>query len=122
MVSLAHHHQQTCLVANPSEDEMKDLIDKAHIHILPSFNNTGIKLKLLNALANGRHCLVNLAAVEGSGLEGYCHLATDAQSFADRLTKLFETPFTDDEINKRKELLQRDFNNELNADRLIQFL
>ena len=49
----------TCLVANPSEMEMQDMIAKAQINILPSFNNTGIQIKLLNALFNGRHCLVN---------------------------------------------------------------
>lgn len=119
---LAHRQQNTCLVADPSEAEMADLVDKAHVHILPSFNNTGVKLKLLNALANGRHCLVNAAAVAGSGLEGYCHIAVDASSFADQLTSLYDTPFTEEEIQKRKELLQREFNNEVNADRLMQFL
>ena len=67
--ALAHPHEHTCLVANPSEKEMQDMIAKAQINILPSFNNTGIKLKLLNALYSGRHCLVNKAGVEGPGLK-----------------------------------------------------
>ena len=52
-----------CLLANPAEDEMRDLLAKAQINVLPSFNETGIKLKLLNSLYNGRHCVVNDAAV-----------------------------------------------------------
>src|SRR3989442_10397132 len=43
---LAHFHCHTCLVANPGDSEMRDLIAKAQIHILPSFNETGVKLKL----------------------------------------------------------------------------
>ena len=68
----AHKHQHTCIVENPSEYEMDDLIRKAQINIIPSFNNTGVKFKLLNALFNGRHCIVNSQAVEGSGAENLC--------------------------------------------------
>ncbi len=47
---------------------MTELIREAQINILPSFNTTGIKIKLLNAIFNGRHCLVNPAAIAGTGL------------------------------------------------------
>ena len=120
--ALVHHHAHTCLVADPSETEMQDLITKAHLHVLPSFNNTGIKLKLINALFNGRHCLVNPAAVDGSGLENYCHLATDAVSFQNKINKLYQQPFTEEEIQKRQGLLQAVYNNEANAKKLMPFL
>ena len=35
------------------------MIAKAQINILPSYTHTGIKIKLVNAIFNGRHCLVN---------------------------------------------------------------
>ncbi len=69
---MAHEHPHTCLVANPGDKELQDMIAKAQVNILPSFNNTGVKLKLLNSLFNGRHCLVNRAGVEGSGLQNIC--------------------------------------------------
>jgi len=119
---LAHKHQHTCLVANPSEKEMQDMIGKAHLHALPSLNNTGIKLKLLNALFNGRHCLVNQAAVEGSGLEGYCTIATDEISFQKNIESLYQQPFTEQQMQERQQLLQTTYNNELNAQQLIRFL
>ena len=119
---LAHQHKQTCLVANPSEKEMQDLIARAQVHVLPSFNNTGVKLKLLNALFNGRHCLVNQAAVEGSGLENYCHIATDARSFKEKISALYQQDLTEQEIQQRQGLLQSEFNNEANAGKLIDVI
>ena len=119
---LAHNHPHTCLVANPTDKELQDLIAKAQLHILPSFNSTGIKLKLLNAMFNGRHCLVNIAAVEGSGLESYCHIAAGAASFQQKINDLFEEAFTEEEAQRRQGLLQHEYNNETNAKKLVAFL
>lgn len=115
---LAHKYKHTCIVANPSEKEMQDMISKAQVHVLPSFNNTGIKLKLLNALFNGRHCLVNKGGVAGSGLEEVCYTATDDNSFIKAIEELYEKPFTEQEKEKRQGLLQQLFNTEENAKKL----
>jgi glycosyltransferase involved in cell wall biosynthesis len=119
---LAHDHQHTCLVANPSDKEMQDMICKAHVHVLPSLNNTGVKLKLLNAMFNGRHCLVNKAGVEGSGLEAFCHVADDAKSFQQKIEELYLQSFTEQEIQNRQGLLQAMYNNDANAKKLMTFL
>jgi hypothetical protein len=101
---------------------MQDMIAKAHVHILPSFNKTGVKLKLLNAFFNGRHCLVNKSAVAGSGLESFCHLAKDAAGFRKQIEALYTVPFTEQEVLQRQELLQTLYNNEANARQLMTFL
>ena len=119
---LAHDHQHTCLVANPTDKEMQDMICKAHVHVLPSLNSTGIKLKLLNAMFNGRHCLVNKAGVEGSGLENFCHIATDPVSFQQQIEALYQQTFTEQEKQQRQGLLQTLYNNEANARQLMTFL
>ncbi len=116
---LAHRHKHTCIVTNPGEKEMQDMICKAQIHVLPSFNNTGVKLKLLNTLFNGRHCLVNPAGADGSGLENVCHIATDAASFKKAITTLYQQPFTEHEKEQRQGLLQTIYNNEENAKKLV---
>jgi len=107
--------KNTCIISNPSAIEMADLIAKAHINILPSFTHTGIKLKLLNALYNGKHCLVNKATVDGSGFEQLCHIADDAVSLKEIIPQLYQQPFTMQEIAARKMLLDQQFNNEANA-------
>jgi hypothetical protein len=119
---IAHEEVHTCLVANPAEDEMKDLIAKAQINILPSFSETGIKLKLINALFNGRHCVVNNMAVENTGLEPACHIASDAESFSTTIKKLYEQPFEEQEKTTREQLLMAGYNNNANADKLIAWI
>lgn len=115
-------HSQCCIVADPTDDEMQDMIAKAQINILPSFNNTGIKLKLLNALYNGRHCIVNDAMVEGTGLEPACHIAGSAHAFKNIIAQLFHQPFTEEETRLRIKLLGHTFDNGHNARRLIQLI
>jgi glycosyltransferase involved in cell wall biosynthesis len=115
-------NKNASIISNPSDEELNELITKAQIHVLPSFNKTGIKLKLINALYNGRHCVVNDEAVEGSGLEVACHVGTTSQAIASIITQLYHHPFGEEEINLRKKLLGQIFNNRQNARQLIQLI
>lgn len=119
---LVHATEHACLVANPSEKEMQDMIAKAHINILPSYTTTGIKIKLVNTLFNGRHCIVNKATVAGSGLEAACHIGTTADEFSEILSQLYHQPFNKEEIDLRKELLNSMFNNEANAKKQVSWI
>ena len=118
----AHLCQHTCLVADPSEKEMNDLIQKAHINILPSFNNTGFKIKLLHALYTGRHCVVNPAGVEGSEMEPACHVGKNANAIASIILQLYHQPFGQEEIKLRKKLLCDHYSNERNAQKIIEWI
>lgn len=108
-----------CLIPDPSDGELKDIISKAQIHVIPSFNCTGVKLKLLNALFNGRHCVVNPVAVEGTGLREICHLAEEAQEFKEMIGNLYERPFTFLDLQGRREKLLSQFDNQHSASLLI---
>jgi glycosyltransferase involved in cell wall biosynthesis len=108
-----------CLVPDPSDQELKDIIAKAQLHVIPSFNSTGIKLKLLNALFNGRHCVVNKAAAEGAGIKELCHIAENAADFKKAIRLLYERPFTFNDLQLRREKLQHQYNNNKTANRLI---
>lgn len=118
----AHLCQHTCLVADPSDKEINELVQKAHIHILPSFNNTGIKLKLVHALFSGRHCVANPATVEGSQLEAGCHVGDNANALASIIMQLYRQPFGEEEIRLRKKILGQTFDNERNAQKIIAWL
>jgi hypothetical protein len=121
---MSHLCQHTCMVANPSEAEMDDLVRKAHINVLPCFNKkiTGIRLKLLHALFQGRHCIVNEPMVSGTGLEGACHIGANAKAFASIIAQLYHRAFTEEEIELRQRLLSGTYDNEKNTSRLIQWL
>lgn len=120
--SLAHAHLHTCITVNPSENEMQDMICKAQVNILPSFNKTGVKLKLLNALYNGRHCLVNKAGMAGSGLEGLCHLAESAEEFRKMAETLYHRDFSKEDLDRRRQVLEQLYDNEKNARQLIAWI
>jgi hypothetical protein len=110
------------LIANPSQQEMDELIQNAHLHLLPSFNITGIKIKLLNAFFNGRFIVCNSASVEGTGLETLCNIAESPSDYIKIIEELFQLPFTKKEIDKRNGILKDQFNNERNARQLIDWL
>ncbi len=103
-----------------SVDQIHQLVREAQVNILPTFQATGIKLKLLLALYQGRHCLVNTPMVIDTGLEELCHIADDCADMQSELKKLFKLPLEQKEIDKRKEILtQNGFMNSFNADFLI---
>ncbi len=116
--------QNTCLVANPGEAEMTDLIQKAHINILPRLSkySTGAPMKLLHALFKGRHCVTTPAMVEGTTLKEACHIGTSAGSLAAIISQLYYLPFEEEEIKLRKNLLEETYNNDKNIGLFIDYL
>lgn len=119
---LAHKKQHTCIVANPSEKEMQDLIQKAQVNILPSSTTTGIKFKLLYSIFCGRHCIVNDKMTEGTNLGSACHIAANEDAFKSILMQLYRKPFEDEEIQLRQNIMHHHYNNSNTAKRLISWI
>ncbi len=113
--SLAYSSKFSCLVANPSQKELQDMVAKAHINLIPSYIYTGTKVKLLNAIFNGRHIIANDATVAETGLSAACHIANSPNAFKDLIAQLFHQPFTAEDINLRNSLLENRYSNEQNA-------
>lgn len=120
--NLIKKHKNIRLTENPDEPAMQLLIENAHINILPSFNQTGVKLKLLNALYTGRHCLVNSAGCRGSGAERLCVIAETAPEFKMQIEKLICEPFDEKMAVQRGEILNALYKNEMNAHRIIAWI
>lgn len=110
------------LVESPTDTDLQELIHKAQLNVLPSFNNTGVKLKLLNALYNGRHCLVNEPAIEGAAIPKLCHVANSPAEFLRKTLSLFEQDFCEASIAERTAVLSEFYNNEENAKSLLALL
>ena len=122
LLALAHQQSHTCLVPNPSEMEMQDMITRAHINLIPTLTTTGMRVKLINALFHGRHCVVNESAVIGTGLESACHIGTTPNAFQEIIVQLYHQPFTTDEIALREHLLSGIFNNKINAKKQVKWI
>ena len=110
------------LRANPDEEQMKGLIADAQVIMMTTPMPTGLKLKLLNSLYAGRHCLVNSAMVAGTKLGEVCTIADSGQDLRDALDRLMRTPFTADDIRRREDLLGSLYSNQSNAQILVSLL
>jgi len=110
------------LVENPDEEQMEQLIREAHINLLVTFQRAGVKLKLLNALFLGRHCIVNDDMISGTPLAPLCHVRNSAKAIQQTVEALINAPFEAHRIEERAALLDTHFSNAKNAERLIQLL
>jgi hypothetical protein len=107
------------LVTNPSDAELTELIQNAHINVLPSMNATGVKLKLIHALLKGRFCITNYSGVAGSQLENHVALAETVEDWIRMIQSKQASMFSNDMIEARKAILSI-YNNKLNAEKLIE--
>ena len=118
----AAKHSHVQLRINQSTEAIHNLIRHAQVNVLPTFQSTGIKLKLLAALYMGRHCLVNGPMVENTGLEPLCRVEDSDRRYTDALKELFDRSFTDEDIKKREQVLLDQFSNRSTAEKLLQLL
>ncbi|HXH19161.1 MAG TPA: hypothetical protein VNJ07_08755 [Chitinophagales bacterium] len=122
LVKEAQNNGKFRLVPNPYDEHMQEMIAHAHINVLPTFQPTGIKLKLLNALFNGRFCVVNYPMVQHTGLEELCLVADCADDMKRIIRKLTEESFPESEIQRREKLLSEKFSNKANAGKIIELI
>jgi len=116
------HHPNIELISDPANETMEELIMNAHINVIPSMASNGFKLKLLLSLYCGRHCIVNNATVNGSGLYCLCHIADYGEKMVSKINQLMGKPFTEEMIEERRTILSKNYNNLLNANRLMNLL
>ena len=111
--------QHIQLISNPLQEEMETIIRNAQISILPTFQDTGLKLKLLASLFSGRFCIANSAMIHKTGLEHLCYQADTPKDMIQLISELFDKEFTSEEIEKRKLILEEAFSNHRNALKII---
>jgi glycosyltransferase involved in cell wall biosynthesis len=119
---LVSQNPNVTLVVNPSDEKMDELIRNAQVNILVTFQPTGLKLKLLNALFNGRYCLVNPGMVTGTELGDLCETGTNTEELRKKVTDLMHRPFNGENQSLRKEKLLRWHSNKENCIRLLNLL
>ena len=122
LLQLAKQYENITIKANPNEVEMVDLIQNAQINVLLSFQRAGMKLKLLNALYRGRHCVVNRFMVQNTGLESLCYVKNTSRDIRTFVESLMNVQFSNKQISERKTILERDFSNQSNAAKIVEIL
>lgn len=110
------------IIPNPEQNKMEELISQAQIHTLVTFQDTGLKLKLLNSLFGGRHTLVNSLMLAGSGLDSLCRIANTPEEMVSECNCLMEIPVDEKTIAQREKLLFPAFSNKEQAKKLIKMI
>jgi hypothetical protein len=103
------------LIVNPSEKQLDQLIQEAHIHVLHTENASGIKLKLLSCLYSSGHILVNPKMVEGTPLDEYCVVYENAKDLKMHFLGLRNSTLSRESFEQRKTFIQSHFNNVKNC-------
>ncbi len=117
------NHKNIQLISHWSNQEVMNAISDAQINVLATFQATGIKLKLLNALFQGRFCVVNHLMVEKTGLEKACFVSNNPQQMIEDILKVWQMDFNKNEKENRVQILNTDlFSNEKNAQKIIALI
>ena len=100
-------HPNVRLVANPDDTAMHQLLQQAHVNLLITSQATGVKLKLMNALYEGRYCLVNSTMIQGTALGEACILADTPDEVLQALALLMVKDFSEEERQCRIHILEK---------------
>ncbi|MCO6468240.1 MAG: glycosyltransferase family 1 protein [Bacteroidales bacterium] len=122
LTRLAQKYVNVSVVPNPDDDTLFGLIRNAHVNVLVTFQPTGLKLKLLNTLYQGRFCLVNKHMVTGTGLDQLCEIANSDKEMKIKIDEVFKREFKHSEVERRKELLKGVYSNKSKAEKLIKLV
>ncbi len=121
LIEMAGKYPHIRFEADPDKQKMDDFIRHAQLNVLPAFQSTGIKLKLINALFNGRFCVANTAMACGTGMEKYCTVADTAGDMVIAINSLLGKAFTEQDIQSRKVLID-EFSDKREARKIISLL
>src|SRR5690606_15167190 len=103
------------LIDSPDAETMLNLARNASVHVLPTFQSTGFKLKLLYSLFTAPYVIVNEKMVDGTNLKPFCHIADSPQEMADLINKFHKAPHDTEVLKKRMDYLGDNFSNRENA-------
>ena len=122
LLKAASPYDNISVEANPSIERINGLISSAQINLMVTFQDTGLKLKLLNSLFTGRHVVVNPMMLAGSGLDNLCHIADTPEKMIAICNDLMKKPFSSDVLEERRKMLFPVFSDEYQAKMLIEMI
>lgn len=122
LVKIVENQPNVELIENPDDDTLQELIRNAQINILVTAQSTGLKLKLLNALFNGRYCVVNDKMVEGLDVNDLCVVANTADELKTVVADLMTKPFVEEQVAIRKSRMDAFYNSSRATDKLVELL
>ncbi|MBI3134613.1 MAG: hypothetical protein HYZ14_08085 [Bacteroidetes bacterium] len=108
------------LIDTPPAVQMDSLIQYAHINLLITFQQTGIKLKLLHALDSGKHIIINSKMDDSGVFAELCYVKDTAENIAAKIDDLMKVEFTEQMALERHSKFSATFDNRRSARRIIE--
>lgn len=123
LTALCSKYSHIELIASPTEEKMRALIENAQVHALYTEQATGLKLKLLGVLHSGRFIFCNSKMLEGTDIKSSESLAVcnTSDDFLKAIGLCYEQAFTPHLIEERRQQLSH-FSNKKNAEKLISLI
>jgi len=118
--NLIGRYSNISLIDSPSIEKLERLISQAKIHVLPTFQSTGMKLKLIHVLFTKGTVIINSNMTTDSELKNCCIIADTAEEMKNSVVKSFTESVKYEVLELRKNLLNKKFSNEENARELIK--
>lgn len=118
----AHLRLHTCLVGDPGEKELKELIKKAQMVLIPSFIDIPPINRLNLSMSLGKHVLINPKASGKSGIERYCSVASTPDQFKEKIIQLSNDDFTIDVHQARQSFISDQNHDGMHITELIRSL
>lgn len=110
------------LIENPSNEKIEDLVKSARVIVLPTFQSTGIKLKLIDSLYKGNHVIANQQMAQGFPLPEIISIANKSDEIIDLVNEKMKNPLSSEEKKNRLIQLNRFFDNNNNVIRIIDII
>lgn len=92
---------------------LKQLLNEAHINLIFSYQRSGTKLKLMNALYYSRFCFINENIADDDSVTQLCEFTNSNAAIIEKINAFKNVSFTDYE--NRKMVLERYLNDSTNA-------
>lgn len=118
----AHLRMHTCLVANPTDTELNELIKKAQLNLLPSFSSERKDMNLYRCMNLGKHILTNRKGLPKEYQADCLSISENPDEFINQIPELFDQPFTETVHLKRVGILNQLYKDQDSIEKLITLL
>lgn len=122
LTDLVNSTSKSTIIPSPSDEILHQLIAEASANLLITNQSTGIKHKLINALANGGHLIANDKMVEGTGLSQFCTIANSDQEIVEAIKQAIATEVDKDLIDNRLEFLESNYGLKKHAQQIHEII
>jgi hypothetical protein len=110
------------LVSSPDEAQMQQLIQHARVHVFYSDQDTGVKLKVVNALRSPGAILANTKMLRGTNFEHLCDETNAPEDYVERINSYLISPVSEIHLGQRNVFLEEHFNPVKNCRQITDLL